>query len=361
MKLFSNIRISQFRATHTSSSSHVFGSPSPSKGKRRLMGVVAVMLGIAVFGMLMPSPAYAAAPDSTHPDASTVARARAAFLKYMSSRRPNVRSAARPMAPSGGVTSTPSVNWSGYADAETGSKTVSSVSGNWEIPAVQCLSGPYKYQDAFIAQWVGIDGFNDGTVEQLGSATQCFEGVTYYYVWYEMFPAGTVEEGTLECINENVDCPQPGDHITASVTVTPGDATNNYTLSLTDSTNPQESFSVTSSCTAATCLDASAEWIVERPAFDLSFGFQILPLVDYSRTGFERGSVTSGGTTTAIEAFKDGSVNDMPMSDDSDSYWLDCVGQTTAGPQLLQTSNPSACPIVAPSHGTFNVVWDSSF
>ena len=90
----------------------------------------------------------------------------------------------------------PSVNWSGYADVEGGAKTVSSVSGQWVIPYVQCPVGPYRYSDAFIAQWVGIDGATDGTVEQLGTATQCFEGVTYYYVWYEMFPGGTVEEGT---------------------------------------------------------------------------------------------------------------------------------------------------------------------
>jgi Peptidase A4 family len=361
MKVFRNIRISLFRASHTPSTARVFESPSPSKGKRRLLGLVAMLLGIAVPGMLVPSPAYAGTSESSHPDASTVARARAAFLQYMSSRRPNVRSSARPRAASGGVTSTPSVNWSGYADAESGSKKISSVSGHWVIPAVHCPAGPYKYQDAFIAQWVGIDGFNDGTVEQLGTGTQCFEGVTYYYVWYEMFPAGTVEEGPLECINDNIDCPQPGDEISASVTVTPGGDTNNYTLSLTDSTNPQESFSVNSTCDSATCLDSSAEWIVERPAFDLSFGFQILPLVDYSHTSFQSGTVTSGGKTTPIEGFLGGTVNDMPMSDDSDSYWLSCVGQTTPGPQLLLTSDATSCPVVPPLHGSFNVTWDSAF
>src|SRR5262249_4327376 len=160
-------------------------------------------------------------------DAATVARARAAFLKYMSSRRTLVRSAgfAAPLAAGGGgATALPSVNWSGYADVEGGSKTISSVSGQWVIPYVQCPSGPYRFQDAFISNWVGIDGATDNTVEQLGSAAQCFEGVTYYYVWYEMFPAGTVEEGTLACINNNVDCPQPGDYISASVTVKPAGA-----------------------------------------------------------------------------------------------------------------------------------------
>ena len=362
MKPFGKIRISLARAMRTSSNARAFGSSSPCKGKRRLVGVVAMLLGITVPGLLLPGAARAGAPDSAQPDAATVARARAAFLKNMSSHRPLVRSVTTPLAiPGAGATSLPSVNWSGYADIESGSKTVSSVSGQWVIPYVQCPGGLYRYQDAFIAQWVGIDGATDGTVEQLGTATQCFEGVTYYYVWYEMFPGGTVEEGTVACINNNIDCPKPGDYVSASVTVKPAGATNDYTLSLTDFTRPQESFSVTASCAASTCLDSSAEWIVERPAFELPFGFQILPLVDFFQTGFFNGELTSGGKTKSIEQFQDGAVYDVQMSDDSGSYWLDCVGQRGFGSQLLLTSDTNACPIVSPYKGSFNATWDSSF
>jgi Peptidase A4 family len=307
--------------------------------------------------LTVSSPAPASADSRAH-DPATVARARAAFLKHMSSRRPMVRSQVTPPAASAGTTSLLSLNWSGFADAEGGSQTVSSVRGEWVIPYVQCPTGLYQLQDAFIAQWVGIDGFSNGTVEQLGSGTQCFEGVTYYYVWYEMFPAGTVEEGTLDCINNNVDCPEPGDHIAASVTVTAG---GNYTLSLTDFTRPQESFSVTATCAPSVCVDSSAEWIVERPAFDLPFGFQILPLVDFFQTGFSDGRVTSSGKTTKIEDFKDGAVYDIGMVDDSVSYLLDCVGQRGPGPQLLLITDPNACPTVSPRRGNFSVTWDASF
>jgi len=217
------------------------------------------MLVIAVAGVLASGQVRAGAPDSAQHNASAVARARAAFLKNMSSHRPMLRSSVAPLAASEGVTSVGSYNWSGFAVVEGGSKTISSVSGQWVLPYVQCPSGNYRYQDAFIANWVGLDGFTNGTVEQLGTAAQCFEGVTYYYVWFEMFPAGTVEEGTLACINNNVDCPQPGDYISASVTVTPA---GDYTLSLTDFNRPEESFSVTASCAPSTCLDSSAEWIV---------------------------------------------------------------------------------------------------
>jgi hypothetical protein len=330
--------------------------------KIHFVGVVAV-LGIAVAGILAADPVSSGTPGAAQQDASTVARARAAFLKKMSSHRPLVRSNVTSPPPSGGVTGGGSYNWSGFADVEGGSNTILSVTGEWVIPEVQCPGAPYQYQDSVTAQWIGLDGFSTATVEQLGSATQCFEGVEYYYVWYEMFPAGTVEEGPQVCINRNIDCPQPGDRITASVTATPA---GNYTLSLIDFTHPAESFTVTASCPPSTCLDSSAEWIIERPAYELPFGFQFTPLANFSPTGFTNGTLTSGGKTTTIENFKDGPVYDLEMVDDTDSYWLDCVGQQSFGwggasPKLLLTSNANSCPTVSPYHGTFTVSWDSSF
>ena len=329
-----------------------------SKTRISLVGG-AVLLGIAITGVLAADPVPSGAAASSQNNTASVARAREAFLKRMSSHRPLVRSTTAALAPGGGATSLPSVNWSGFADVESASNRVSSVTGEWVIPNVQCPGPPYQYQDVFNAQWIGIDGATNGTVEQLGTATQCFEGVEYYYVWYEMFPGGSVEAGTQACINNNVDCPEPGDRISASVTATPA---GHYTLSLTDYSHPAESFTVSASCAPATCLDSSAEWIMERPAFELPFGFQILPLGNFFLTGFSNGTLTSGGKTTDIEGFKDGPVYDVQMSDDTASYWLDCVGQQAWwGPQLLLTSNPKACPTVSPIHGSFSIAWDSSF
>jgi Peptidase A4 family len=334
--------------------------------------------GVAVLGLSMIGAMVATSAPSTvvasskAPSAAVVAQARAAFVTAMSAHSamvhkgrwvsPGVEHATSAKTGNGTVSSMPSVNWSGFADSDTTSgSTVTSVSGDWTIPAVRCLPRPYQNQDAFLANWVGIDGFNDQTVEQLGTATQCFEGVEYYSVWYEMYPANTVEEGTAACIADNVNCPRPGDRISASVTVTPGsDGNNNYVLKLTDHTRPQESFSTAQTCAADTCLDSSAEWIIERPAVLPPFGVQILPLADFTATAFDRGSLVAGGVKSSIGGFN-GPVYDISMNDDTASYYLDCVGQRSRPGTLLQVT-PNQCPVTAPRHnGAFYALWDASF
>ena len=342
--------------------------------KRLLASSLTALLGVsALLAVALAAPPAATLSAKAH-NPAVVAQARAAFEKYMSSHAPRVSgggwvspstklpSAAKPI--SGTATSAPSLNWSGFADTSSTSTAddFTNVSGRWTIPAVTCPPGPYRTSGAYTSNWVGIDGYTDDTVEQLGTGAQCFEGVLYYYVWYEMFPAGTVEEGTTACINDNVNCPQPGDQISASVSVTPGSAgNNNYTLSLTDSTRPQESFSVTASCATATCTDSSAEWVVERPAYEPIAGlFQFVPLVYYGRSGFESGSLVANGRRSSIGGFN-GAVFAMPMIDDSLSYYLDCPGQQGPPGQVLPFTAAN-CPAVQPSpNGGFGVTWDSSF
>jgi hypothetical protein len=346
--------------------------------KRLMARSATVLLAAPLVLLVVQGTPQSVGASGKAPSSSVVAQARAQFIKVMSAHAPAVgrggwvspgaQHDAAPSAANGSVTSSPSINWSGYADSESGSNKVSRVSGDWTIPAVQCLPAPYQNQDAFLANWVGIDGFSNGTVEQLGSAAQCFEGVTYYYVWYELYPAATVEEGTTACINDNVDCPQPGDRISASVTVTPaGSGENNYKLTLIDHTRRDESFSTTQQCAVATCVDSSGEWIVERPATippppAPSTLIQILPLVDFAKASFSSADVTSGGISSSIQGFQDGPVYDIPMTDDTGSYYLDCAGQPSPPGSLLLTSQANACPAAAPyPGGAFEVSWDSSF
>jgi Peptidase A4 family len=311
------------------------------------------------------------------PTRAQVAAAHAAFKKFMSAHAeqvsghqlvsPSTKLPANAKPASGTSTSFPSLNWSGFADTSATSTPddFTSVSGRWTIPQVSCPRYPYSTSGAYISNWVGIDGFSDSTVEQLGTGAECYEGVLYYYDWYEMFPGGTVQEGTQACINDNVNCPQPGDQISASVSVTPGSSgENNYKLSLTDYSRPQESFSVTSTCATTgsnACSDSSAEWVIERPAYEPIAGlFQFVPLAAYNRTGFESGSLTANGKTTSIGGYN-GAVYDMPMVDDSLGYYLDCPGQH--GPPVQALAFTAAnCPVVQPFfNGGFSVTFDSSF
>jgi hypothetical protein len=341
--------------------------------QRRFARYAAVLLAAPLVLLGVQSAPQTVSAASKAPSASTAAKARANFIKDMSAHAtalsggnwtsPTAEHAGKATAANGTVSETPTYNWSGYADSESGTKTVTYVSGNWTMPGVTCPTEPYRNSDAFLANWVGIDGFNDSTVEQLGTAAECYEGATYYYVWYEMYPADTVEEGTTACINNNFNCPEPGDQISASVTVTPASSgENGYTLSLTDHSRPWESFSTTATCPAATCVDSSGEWVIERPAFSLPFGDQMLPLTDFDRTSFNAGDIVSGGKYSAIQGFNDGPVYDMPMMDDSGSYYLDCVDQPRRPGSLLSITDTSACPTAAPTpSGGFETSWDSGF
>ena len=66
--------------------------------------------------------------------------------------------------------------------------------------------------DGFAYHWVGLDGWNSGTVEQDGVAGFCEGGTASYDAWWEMFPNG---------INL-VFSVSPGDAITSSVTYNGG-------------------------------------------------------------------------------------------------------------------------------------------
>ena len=79
-----------------------------------------------------------------------------------------------------------------------------------------------------------------------------------------------------------------------------------------------------------------------------------------SERGFTRGNLVAGGVPSSIQGFN-GSVFNISMNDDTDSYYLDCVGQTQRPGTLLQVT-PNQCPAVAPRHdGQFSALWDSGF
>jgi hypothetical protein len=181
-----------------------------------------------------------------------------------------------------GLSQVESSNWSGYADTGSG---FSSVTASWTEPT-GVSSGRTTSLAAF---WVGIDGYSSDTVEQDGTLIESYEGTVYYYDWWEIYPENDVQ------VVDNV---SPGDHITSTVTRS-GDS---YTLSVTDSTHPADSFSTTQTYSGA--ADSSAEWIAEAP----SGSSGIYPLTDFGTWSPSGASVTEGSTSGTISSFTDDEI-----------------------------------------------------
>jgi hypothetical protein len=96
--------------------------------------------------------------------------------------------------------------WGGYA--VTGSGPYTSITGSWNIPKMDCSDGG---GDA--SPWIGIDGWSNDTVEQIGIDLDCKGGKASYHPWVEMYP------GPSDYFSDKVDS---GDTLVASVKVSGG-------------------------------------------------------------------------------------------------------------------------------------------
>ena len=272
-------------------------------GSAAAMAGAVTLTGVTATTVAAPARVHHAAPS-----ARFLSEARSALVKYLRHSHPQAMLVhTRPAHAVKNVTASSSFNWSGYADTATKHQTFTKVSGAWTTPSVTCNA-----EDQITSDWVGLDGFNSNTVEQLGTISWCFQGAPTYFTWYEMFPKGTVEVGMAL---------KPGDKISASVTRT----NTSYALKLTDSTTAGNNISVTKTCALATCVDTSAEWISERPSFSIG----IVPQAHYNAFKITSGSVTANGKTTSIGAGP--GVNSITMIDATQTYNLNTVSTLTAG------------------------------
>jgi hypothetical protein len=188
--------------------------------------------------------------------------------------RPMIGSAApgpaiRPDATSGALNVIKSSNWSGYASHLPRKHVYHSVSASWVQPRARCATAP---GDEFAAFWVGLDGYNSTSVEQIGTDSDCAgaTGTTpHYYGWFEMFPAAPV----------NFKNPVlPGDHMSASVTFS---GVEKYTLVLKDATRHWTRTIVRRNPNLAR---SSAEVITEAPSSSATGA--VLPLADFGTVRF---------------------------------------------------------------------------
>jgi hypothetical protein len=178
-----------------------------------------------------------------------------------------------------------STNWSGYAAQAT---TFTDVQGSWTQPSVACTTRGRKYSSF----WVGLDGYNSNSVEQIGTDSDCAsKNRPVYYAWYEMYPAGSVSvQATVAA----------GDHLSAEVSA----SGTTFTLSLTNHTR---GWTFTKSLSSSTAVKSSAEWVAEAPS-SCFVSCSVLPLANFGTMSFTAASATGTSTTGAISAFNNDKV-----------------------------------------------------
>jgi Peptidase A4 family len=168
-----------------------------------------------------------------------------------------------------------SLNWSGYS-AFGGNGTFTDAKGSWTQPSATCSN-----KTTYSSFWVGLDGYNSGSVEQLGTEADCAHGSPQYYAWWEMYPnpSNTIAGFPVT----------PGTTYTAEVKY---NGNGSFTLSLSGGGH---SFSTTK--TLANPSLSSAEWIAEAPSM-CAGSCRVLPLTNFGTVNFS-GSSANGKAISA--------------------------------------------------------------
>lgn len=207
-----------------------------------------------------------------------------------------------------------STNWSGYA-AETNlsspqSGAVSDVKATWTVTTVTPTA-----MNSWSSTWVGIDGYSSGSVEQIGTEADWYNGTPVYYAWYEMYPKASVTIRALTI--------RPGDVISAEVNYSSSRKSSGFTLTLKDVTTGK-SFSTLMKSNAKR---SSAEWVVEAP-----WSGGVLPLANFGTVPFSSASATINGHT--------GGISDAAWQNDPITM-VSSSGHTLAVPSALSLAGSS--------------------
>jgi hypothetical protein len=206
-----------------------------------------------------------------------------------------------------------SLNWSGFA--VTSSKKFTYAQSRFVQPTLTCTG---DHANEWSSNWVGLDGFNNTTVEQDGTAAHCGgpnNTTPVYKAWYEMYPAGSVNVFTVF----------PGDTINTSVSF----SNSKFTLTVADLT-PGHKHSATHTAKCASCKRTSAEWIIERPELCTSATHCFLThLANFGTTSMSA-KVRVAGVSAAqgIPNFRN--YNITMVASPSDNTALDTIGKVSS-------------------------------
>jgi Peptidase A4 family len=257
------------------------------------------------------------------------------------------------------TSATTSSNWSGYAAESSLSSpqadSVTAVSGSWTVPAVTGSSRGTT--DSSV--WVGIDGYSDSTVEQVGTEEDVVNGVPEYAAWWEMYSSG---KGQPEQVITNMTI-EPGDSISASVTyIATGAHAGDFLLSIVDNSRANDSFSAyesSSQLQSPLAERSSAEWIVEAP----SVGGGISSLANFGAVTFTNASATINGVTGPINdpAWQSQAINiasgrttddTTSVLTDSGTSFVESFGSSLAGAEVQGGRNQATSMQLGASIGT---------
>jgi hypothetical protein len=164
-------------------------------------------------------------------------------------------------------------------------------------PKANCASAS-RHGFTLAAFWVGLDGYEDNTVEQTGTEADCNGQTPVYDVWWELYPKLPVT------IKEPV---AAGDQMHAEVT--------EDELVLEDST---AKWTFRQSFLPGSLAFSSAEWIAEAPAKNALSDF---------------GSVHFSAASASSEALSGGKIESGAWSDDE----ITLIGGSPRRPTVLAT------------------------
>jgi hypothetical protein len=171
-------------------------------------------------------------------------------------------------------------NWAGYvAEASTGSP-VMSIKARWTVPTLTCSTAK-----TFSTAWVGIDGYSNSVLEQIGTWHYCVQGIAMYGAFYQMHPT------PAEFPHFPV---RPGDVVQGEVRYMDGDR---FQVSLQNLTT---GFSYSTITTQANAPRESASAVIEFPMYDGTL--QTLPA--FSPVRFQDVTVNANGAVGGIRDFR---------------------------------------------------------
>lgn len=211
-----------------------------------------------------------------------------------------------------------SSNWSGFAVTNNfnnmQSNTTTSVQGVWTVPTLSPTPS-----NTYSSIWVGIDGFNNDTVQQIGTEQDWIDGEQVNFAWFELFPNEPILIDAFPV--------RAGDLIGANVSYVGGSsfqlAIINYTTRITRIIPFQRQLDGTER--------NSAEWIVEAPSEEVAPGvFQVLPLANFGTVTFSSCQATLKG--------HEGSINDRHWQTDPLTMINPSTGEVKAIPTSLSSN-----------------------